>query len=91
MSYNCLPTHHTPLAATLKAAGCSVQDVVFVHLLLADMSTFASVNARYVEVIGSTHPPSRYVCHCLQSYLPTAARFLLTVACHMQSMRRGSS
>jgi 2-iminobutanoate/2-iminopropanoate deaminase len=40
----------------LSACGASMQDVVKMNVFLADMDTFADMNAAYVEVIGQATP-----------------------------------
>lgn len=42
----------------LQACGATLADVVKVNVFLADMSTFAEMNAAYVAVMGSD-PPAR--------------------------------
>jgi 2-iminobutanoate/2-iminopropanoate deaminase len=42
----------------LKECGASLADLVKVNVYLADMKTFAEMNAAYLEVIGS-EPPAR--------------------------------
>jgi len=43
----------------LLALGCTPQDVLSVHLYLADISKFASVNHLYLRFFGSSCPPSQ--------------------------------
>ena len=42
----------------LKACGASLEDLVKVNVFLADIGTFAEMNAAYLEVMG-TDPPAR--------------------------------
>lgn len=46
------------LQLALRGRGCGLNDVVFVHLFLADMASFAAVNAAYCTFFGE-FPPSR--------------------------------
>ena len=46
------------IEAILKGCGASLADLVKVNVFLRDMSTFAEMNAAYLEVIGSD-PPAR--------------------------------
>ncbi|CAN0006665.1 unnamed protein product, partial [Phaeothamnion confervicola] len=55
------------LAAALAARGLSLEDVVFVHLYLADIRAFAAVNAAYCRRLPVELPPSR---SCVEVALP---------------------
>lgn len=46
------------IAAILKESGAALEDLVKVNVFLADMKTFAEMNAAYLEIIGS-EPPAR--------------------------------
>lgn len=54
------------LSHTLWSEGLCLDDVVFVHLYLRDMSAFSAVNQAYCRSFGD-HPPSR---SCVQAPLP---------------------
>ncbi len=46
------------IAAILQACGATLADVVKVNVFLADMSTFAAMNAAYLAIMGDD-PPAR--------------------------------
>jgi 2-iminobutanoate/2-iminopropanoate deaminase len=46
------------IEAILKGCGASLADLIKVNVFLRDMSTFAEMNAAYLEIIG-TDPPAR--------------------------------
>jgi 2-iminobutanoate/2-iminopropanoate deaminase len=47
------------LAAILKAAGATLEDVVKTSVFLADMNDFAAMNAVYAQAFGEDNAPAR--------------------------------
>lgn len=60
------------LCRLLFSAGACTQDVLFVHLYLADMSHFHAVNGAYCQYFGA-HPPSRSAVQARISLLQQAS------------------
>lgn len=65
------------LRSTLQTCGASVQDVMFVHLYLSEISHFATINAHYQEFFGSLLPPSRSCVAVGKLVIPGGRRVLL--------------
>lgn len=65
------------LKKTLQTYGAVMQDVMFVHLYLSEISHFASINAHYKKCFGSLLPPSRSCVAIGKSVIPGGRRVLL--------------
>ena len=64
----------TGVAASLRGSGAAIADVCFVHLYLADIAHFGTVNAAYCEIFGTVNPPSR---SCVAVALPPGVHVLV--------------
>ena len=62
------------MVESLREMGAAVPDVSFVHLYLADIAHFGTVNAAYCEIFGTVNPPSR---SCVAVALPPGVNVLV--------------
>ena len=58
----------------LRSAGATIPDVSFVHLYLADIAHFGTVNVAYCEIFGTVNPPSR---SCVAAALPPGVHVMV--------------
>jgi diphthine-ammonia ligase len=77
----------TKVQSMLKESGACMADVVFAHLYLGDMSTFATANESYCKFFGNS-PPSRA---CVEVPLPPTAPVFMRLFVVRGSSTAGAS
>jgi len=73
------------LKATLDLYNCKPQDVIYVHLYLAQISHFALINSHYLSFFGSFLPPSRSCVSVGEHVLPRGRNVMMDVCVQSQS------